>query len=91
MTEKQVENRLLKGIRAMGGECFKWVSPGNNGVPDRIIMLTGKSWYVELKKPKGGKVSKVQEWRSRQFLKLGFEIIRLWTYEDVDMFLALIN
>lgn len=32
---------LVDGIRKLGGRAFKWVSPGNDGVPDRIVVLPG--------------------------------------------------
>lgn len=50
MTEKQIEAWLGQQVRDLGGLYFKWVSPGNVGVPDRIIILPGGVvWFVELK------------------------------------------
>ena len=39
MRERDIEKKLVNEIRKMGGEAFKWTSPGNDGVPDRIVML----------------------------------------------------
>ena len=40
----------MDGIRKLGGRAFKWVSPGNDGVPDRIVVLPGyPAVFVELK------------------------------------------
>ena len=36
----------MDGIRKLGGRAFKWVSPGNDGVPDRIVVLPGLSGGV---------------------------------------------
>ena len=46
MRERDIERTLTKAVRTMGGICFKFVSPGNAGVPDRIVLLpppTGQS------------------------------------------------
>lgn len=54
MLEKTVEQKLIKGVRKMGGEAFKFVSPGNDGVPDRLVLLPGgKIYFVELKTERG--------------------------------------
>ena len=51
MREKTVESRLVKAVQCMGGLCPKWVSPGLDGVPDRIAILPGgQVWFIELKK-----------------------------------------
>ena len=39
MLEKEIEKILVQGVKALGGKAYKWVSPGNNGMPDRIVML----------------------------------------------------
>ena len=39
MREKEVERKLVQKVKAMGGLAPKFVSPGLNGVPDRIILL----------------------------------------------------
>ena len=33
MREKEIEKKLVDGIRKLGGRAYKWVSPGNDGVP----------------------------------------------------------
>lgn len=50
MLEKQIEEYLTREIRKMGGRTYKFVSPGNAGVPDRIVFLPqGRSYFIELK------------------------------------------
>ena len=39
MRERQIEQRLTQAVRKRQGLCPKWVSPGLDGVPDRIILL----------------------------------------------------
>ena len=46
-SEKTVEAYLRDRMRSLGGKAYKWVSPGNDGVPDRIcVSLEGKrNWW----------------------------------------------
>jgi len=41
MLESTLEQAVRKYIRSIGGRCYKWVCPGENGVPDRICILPG--------------------------------------------------
>lgn len=72
MREKEVEQKLVKAVRARGGICPKWVSPGYDGVPDRIVLLPGMHMgFVEVKVP--GEVPRpLQVSRHRLLRKLGF-------------------
>lgn len=79
MLEKAIESKLRKGIKAIGGMCLKWESPGFTGVPDRIILLPGgRVFFVETKAP-GKKERKRQEYVHKQLRKLGFTV-----YATVD-------
>lgn len=50
MAESSIERYLRTRVERMGGLCWKWVSPGRVGVPDRIVMLKGGVIaFVELK------------------------------------------
>lgn len=52
MYESALERRLVSYVRSIGGRAFKWVSPGQVGVPDRICILPGgRIIFVELKAP----------------------------------------
>lgn len=54
MLERVVERRLVKEIKNLGGLCYKFVSPGNVGVPDRILVLeSGVIIFAEIKADKG--------------------------------------
>lgn len=54
MRERDVERVLCERAKKMGGKAFKWTSPGNDGVPDRIIILPGlPPIFVELKTDDG--------------------------------------
>ena len=72
MLERTVEQRLVEAVRKAGGLCPKFVSPGWDGVPDRIVLFPGgKVGFVELKAP-GQKLRPLQVQRKRQLEGLGF-------------------
>lgn len=42
MREKVIEQKLVAEVKRRGGICPKWVSPGFDGMPDRIVLLPGR-------------------------------------------------
>ena len=51
-SEKYVEQKLATEAKKMGGLAVKFVSPGLDGVPDRLILFPGgKVAFAELKAP----------------------------------------
>lgn len=85
--ENRVEQRLIDGVKALGGRTFKFVSPGLAGVPDRIVILPGGIvHFVELKAP-GGSPSRIQLRRIAQLRKLGVKALILTGTEEVDGYL----
>lgn len=88
MKESQVEQFLRGRIRAAGGLCWKFVSPGNAGVPDRIVILPGgRVYFVELK-TKEGRLSEFQKYQQHELDRLGADVRTLYGMEDVRAFLA---
>ena len=72
MLEKDIEKQLVKEVKSMGGIAAKFVSPGFDGVPDRLVLLPkGKMAFIELK-AKGKKLRPLQKRRIKQFQALGF-------------------
>ena len=72
MTEEYIEQKLVKAVKKGGGMALKFVSPGLDGVPDRIVLLPmGRIAFVELKAP-GRKMRPLQVRRKRQLEALGF-------------------
>lgn len=85
MLEKEVEKYLKTNIERIGGKCLKFNSPGNNGVPDRLVLLPGSvSFFVELKRP-GEKPRKLQEKVIRDFRSLGHTVFVISSKEGVDL------
>lgn len=74
MRESVIERQLAMDVKKMGGMAVKFVSPGLDGVPDRIVLLPNKKMaFVELKAP-GKKPRPLQEKRRRQLEALGFPV-----------------
>lgn len=71
MRESELEARFRAQVAQAGGKAYKLISPGNAGVPDRLVILPGgKVGFVELKR-KGEKPRKLQEYRMRELRSLG--------------------
>lgn len=74
MREKQIEKKLITEVKKHGGICPKWVSPGFDGVPDRIVLLPGmRIGFVEVKAP-GKKPRSLQVSRHKLLRRLGFRV-----------------
>ncbi len=72
MREKELEKKLVKAVKETGGWCVKFVSPGNAGVPDRLILLPGgRAMFAEIKAP-GKKPRPLQEVLIRKLRNFGF-------------------
>ena len=72
--EKTIERKLVQAVHLMGGLALKFVSPGLDGVPDRVVLLPGrKAAFVELKAP-GKKMRPLQVRRKNQIEALGFSV-----------------
>ena len=83
MTEKQIEQKLVKAVKAKGGLAPKFVSPGFDGVPDRIVLLPrGRIAFIELK-AKGRKMRPLQVRRKRQLESLGFSVYCIGSPEQI--------
>ena len=74
MREKLIEQKLIKAVKDIGGIALKIVSPGFDGMPDRLILLPNrKAAFVEVKAP-GKTLRPLQEKRKRQLEALGFPV-----------------
>ncbi|MBQ9347510.1 MAG: VRR-NUC domain-containing protein [Oscillibacter sp.] len=88
MSEKQIERKLVEAVKTMGGICPKWVSPGFDGVPDRIVLLPmGRIGFVEVKAP-GKKPRPLQVSRRRLLERLGFQVFILDSVDRIQTILG---
>ncbi len=83
MREKEIEKKLTQAVKNMGGICPKFVSPGFDGMPDRIVLLPkGRMAFVEVKAP-GEKPRPLQMARHRLLRQLGFQVYILDSAEQI--------
>jgi hypothetical protein len=83
MQEKYIEKKLVTAVKAMGGIALKFVSPGIDGVPDRIVLLPmGRMAFVECKAT-GKKMRPIQVRRKKQLEALGFSVYCLDSVEQI--------
>lgn len=88
MREKDIEAVLVREVKRMGGRAYKWTSPGNDGVPDRIVILPNRNpIFVELKTEKG-KLSALQRVQIRRLQELGQDVRVLYGLGAVEQFLG---
>ncbi len=77
MREKAIELQLARAVKKIGGMCPKFISPGTDGMPDRIVLLPGcRIGFVEVKAP-GKEPRPLQVMRHRQLRALGFPVFVL--------------
>lgn len=83
--ENDIEKHLKKQITKIGALCYKFTSPGTRGVPDRIVIYKGETFFIEMKRP-GGKLRKDQQKIAKQFEQQGVRVFVLDTKISVDHF-----
>lgn len=91
MREKDIERHLRLKVEKLGGLCYKWVSPSNAGVPDRIVMLPGGiTAFVEVKSPVGV-LSMQQKAKINKMKELGQNVYILNSMNKIDDLIELIQ
>ncbi len=84
--EKDVEAALVRRVKALGGLCEKFTSPGRRSVPDRLVtMPDGQIIFVELKRP-GGKPTEAQLKDHAKRRELGCDVRVIDNLEDARAF-----
>ena len=84
--ENKVERYLKKQITKIGGVARKWVSPGQDGVPDQIVILRGVVWLVEVKTVDGVR-SPVQKREHKRLRDAGANVTATYGDAGVDKFI----
>lgn len=83
MLERSVEAGLLEKVKKHGGLCYKFVSPGCSGVPDRVIITEGRVIFVELKQTYG-RLSPIQKRTHERMRYHGAEVHTVYGSEGVN-------
>lgn len=92
MKESEIENLLVWHVERLKGKAYKFTSPSNRGVADRVVCLPGgKVIMVELKRPKGGRLSPLQQIFAAEMRALEVPYFCLWSKEDVEDFIASVS
>lgn len=74
MLEKELESKLRDRVKMLGGIAYKFTSPGQQGVPDRIVVLPGgKVGFIELKQL-GKRETKYQRRQLNRLAELGSKV-----------------
>ena len=77
----------MRRVKEIGGIAYKFTSPSNRGVADRLVVLPcGVVWFVEVKR-REGRLSTLQQLFKRDMLALGQNYMTIWDMDDVDTFI----
>lgn len=84
MKESEIEAHLVWHIERLGGRAYKFKSPSQRGVADRVICLPdGATWFVEVKAP-SGRLSALQKLYAQEMARLHQRYACLWSKEMID-------
>ena len=85
--EKDTEQWLRKKVEQMGGMAYKFTSPGNAGVPDRLVVFPGGLiYFVELKTSKGS-VKPIQKWQQDKLRAMGCHVVTIYGMDEARAFI----
>lgn len=88
MKESEIERYFRWAVMQRGGVTYKFKSPTQRGVADRIAcMPNGETWFVEIKRPEG-RLSDLQKLFAAMMDRLGQNYACLWSKEQVDAWAA---
>lgn len=86
-SEKAIERRLVEGVKKAEGLCIKILCNHMIGMPDRMCLLPGgKIIFVELKS-ENEKPTKIQTFRHKNLVRLGFKVYVIDCHLDLDFLL----
>ncbi len=84
MREQEIEMQLVRAVKNMGGRAVKFMSPGFDGMPDRLVLLPGgKCGFVEVKAP-GKKPRALQLVRHEMLKSWGFKVYVADAKEQIE-------
>lgn len=89
MLEVNIERKLREAATLKGCLVYKFVSPGMAGVPDRIIIAPGGVvYFIETKRPKGGRLSAIQKYHRDRISRQGGHVRVILNEEQIKQFIA---
>lgn len=87
MRESEIEKKVSEYAKAKGWLVYKFVSPSQRGVPDKIFIGGGEIFFIEFKAP-GKKPTKLQD---KIFNKIRGELFEVYIIDDVEQGKKLID
>ena len=88
MREKTLEHRFVMEVKRAGGLALKLVSPGFDGMPDRLLLMDGgRAAFVEVKAP-GKKPRPLQRARHQLLRRMGFHVFVLDEESQIPRIIA---
>jgi len=73
ITEAKIEKKVCEYAQRNGWLTYKFSSPANRGVPDRIFIRRGVALFIEFKAP-GKKPTKFQKFTHEKLKAQGFTV-----------------
>lgn len=90
MNEATLERKARAYALTLGYLCYKFTSPGNFGVPDRIfINKVGVTIYIEFKAP--GKIGRLSKHQAAQIEKLQRNQAPVYVVDNLDACKAVLD
>ena len=88
MREKTLEHKFVMEVKRAGGLALKLVSPGFDGMPDRLLLMDGgRAAFVEVKAP-GKKPRPLQRARHQLLRRMGFRVFVLGEESQIPRIIA---
>lgn len=81
MRESTIESAVCKHAHLLGWLVYKFVSPNQRGVPDRLFLKNGKVMFIEFKAP-GKQLTPLQRFKTTQIIEMGFDV---HVIDDIDI------
>lgn len=72
MTEQQIQKRISDYLESEGWFVVKLIKTNKNGIPDLMALRDGVTRFIEVKRPKVGKLSEIQKYRIKELQQNGF-------------------
>ncbi|MBU2249818.1 MAG: VRR-NUC domain-containing protein [Gammaproteobacteria bacterium] len=85
MLEHDVESHLIKRVKQLGGKAYKWSSPSNRAVPDRLCCLPKAMLKLVECKAFGKTPTPLQAKVHKSLRELGYEVFVVDSKEKVDI------
>lgn len=81
MRESLIEKKVCEYAESLGWLQFKFTSPGQRSIPDRIFFRAGVCFLIEFKAP-GKRPTKLQQKKINDLRKQGFYT---WVVDSIEL------